>query len=118
MSIFQTLQNLPTEKDELLSFIDDLSKKVVEIAWSPRELEELKEILEGNAEGDQEQQYCWCGDDLGAIAMIQCEYNKCPNGEWFHFECIQLSEDDIPDGEWFCTNDCRDAAGKVPHSMH
>eukprot|EP00906_Rhabdomonas_costata_P027459 RCo038998 len=46
--------------------------------------------------------YCTCrrvsfGD------MVQCDAPTCPY-EWFHFECVQLSQ--APKGKWFCPH-CR-----------
>ena len=63
-----------------------------------------------NAAEDTEKIYCWCGDDLGAIPMVQCENNACPNGDWFHLECLVVEEDDLPEGDWFCTPDCEQQA--------
>lgn len=49
-----------------------------------------------------EEVYCYCrrvyfGD------MIGCDNDDCPI-EWFHFECVGLSEQ--PKGKWYCP-DCR-----------
>ena len=54
-----------------------------------------------------EHEYCWCKEDLGSVAMIECDNSECPNGEWFHFACLMLEEGDIPDGDWFCCTDCK-----------
>ena len=75
------------------------------MTWAARD---VKPVLD--AHEDMENIYCWCGDDLGSIPMVQCENGQCPNGEWFHLECLMLEEDDLPDGDWFCTPQCEQQA--------
>ena len=48
-----------------------------------------------------EQLYCFC-QQVSYGEMIACDNEDCPN-EWFHLECVGLSEP--PNGVWFC-KDC------------
>ena len=44
--------------------------------------------------------YCWCKhSEFGK--MIACDNSTCPNGEWFHFKCAQLTRK--PRGNWYCS---------------
>mgnify|MGYP000046826714 CR=1 FL=1 len=59
-------------------------------------------VVEEPAPGPDEEVYCYCqrvyfGD------MIGCDNDDCPI-EWFHFECVGLTEQ--PKGTWYCP-DCR-----------
>ncbi|KAK2139924.1 hypothetical protein LSH36_1555g00002 [Paralvinella palmiformis] len=48
--------------------------------------------------------YCCCrmaANDSGLDDdMIGCDTAKCPNGEWFHFTCVNVKQ--APKGSWFC----------------
>ena len=51
--------------------------------------------------------YCWCKrNEFGK--MIACDNNTCPNGEWFHFKCVQLTRK--PRGNWYCSEQCESVA--------
>ena len=58
--------------------------------------EELCEILKDN---DFSEVYCVCrmpaDDDMIACHNINCEF------EWFHIECVGLTNENIPT-KWFC----------------
>ena len=44
--------------------------------------------------------YCSCmGEETEE--MILCENAKCPT-EWFHYQCVGLTENTVPDGKWYC----------------
>ena len=36
--------------------------------------------------------WCICKEDVGG-AMIFCDNSKCPKGEWFHLDCLELNEE-------------------------
>ena len=48
--------------------------------------------------------FCVCQETVYGD-MVACDGPDCPY-EWFHFECVGLSEE--PLGEWYCS-ECRDA---------
>ncbi|XP_069129357.1 uncharacterized protein [Argopecten irradians] len=47
--------------------------------------------------------------------MVFCSGKKCPNGTWFHLECVGMTEDEVPDGEWYCSQECK--TGKKQHTQ-
>ncbi|XP_061190751.1 uncharacterized protein LOC133198767 [Saccostrea echinata] len=51
-------------------------------------------------------QYCSCKMDIGGM-MLFCSYTKCRKGQWFHIDCLGMSEEDVPEGDWFCSEECR-----------
>ena len=56
--------------------------------------------------GEKQKVYCKCkkpsfGD------MIECENPKCPNGQWFHYSCVEITEGKEPTDEWFCSEQCQ-----------
>ena len=59
--------------------------------------------------GEKQKVYCKCkkpsfGD------MIECENPKCPNGQWFHYSCVEITEGKEPTSEWYCCPKCKDEA--------
>lgn len=36
--------------------------------------------------------WCICKEDVGG-ATIFCDNSKCPKGEWFHLDCLELNEE-------------------------
>ena len=51
--------------------------------------------------GEKQKVYCKCkkpsfGD------MIEGDYPRCPNGQWFHYSCVDISEGKEPTSEWYC----------------
>ncbi len=43
--------------------------------------------------------YCVC-QRVSFGEMVGCDNDNCENGEWFHFECVGLTEQ--PKGKWYC----------------
>eukprot|EP00039_Didymoeca_costata_P015745 m.272660 g.272660 ORF g.272660 m.272660 type:complete len:245 (-) comp16275_c7_seq1:5335-6069(-) len=43
--------------------------------------------------------YCIC-NGMSHGTMVGCENENCQNGEWFHLECVGLTE--VPKGKWWC----------------
>ena len=59
--------------------------------------------------GEKQKVYCKCkkpsfGD------MIECENPRCPNGQWFHYSCVDISEGKEPTSEWYCCTKCKEEA--------
>ncbi|XP_070558329.1 inhibitor of growth protein 3-like [Ptychodera flava] len=46
-----------------------------------------------------EPRYCVC-NQVSYGEMVGCDNDDCPNGEWFHYGCVGLSE--APKGKWYC----------------
>nr|KMM73069.1 hypothetical protein CPAG_09358 [Coccidioides posadasii RMSCC 3488] len=57
-----------------------------------------------------EPRYCICGD-VSFGTMICCEDNDCDR-EWFHLECVGLTEVPSRTAKWYCP-DCRKKLGKA-----
>ncbi|KAH8835067.1 hypothetical protein DL96DRAFT_21045 [Flagelloscypha sp. PMI_526] len=51
-----------------------------------------------DGENDDGKLYCFC-NRVSFGQMIGCDNQKCEK-EWFHIECVGLS--DVPDGGWYC----------------
>ncbi|CAI4223768.1 unnamed protein product [Auanema sp. JU1783] len=47
--------------------------------------------------------YCFC-HQVSFGEMVGCDNKDCPY-EWFHFQCLGIS--DVPNGHWFCDH-CKD----------
>lgn len=43
--------------------------------------------------------------------MIACDGPDCET-EWFHYNCVGITEDTIPNCTWFC-NECKQKFGDV-----
>ena len=43
--------------------------------------------------------YCYCKRPSSGN-MVGCENDDCKSGEWFHYECVGLTE--APTGKWYC----------------
>ncbi|PGH14830.1 hypothetical protein AJ80_05756 [Polytolypa hystricis UAMH7299] len=56
-----------------------------------------------------EPRYCLCGD-VSFGTMICCEDNDCDR-EWFHLDCVGLSEVPSRTAKWYCP-ECRKKLGK------
>ena len=73
----------------------------------------------GEEEGDDSQGdgplYCICKRSAFGD-MVACDVPKCPNGEWFHHECVKLNKKSAKkDDIWICPG-CK-ASGSLPASM-
>lgn len=55
--------------------------------------------------GEHEPVYCQCQRPSHGN-MVACDNDECPF-EWFHYECVGLTEAPPPDQEWFCPGACR-----------
>ena len=52
----------------------------------------MEDILSATDDDVNNFPWCICKEDLGG-AMIFCDNGKCPKGEWFHLDCLNLDED-------------------------
>ena len=51
--------------------------------------------------------YCYCrAPEEPGNPMIGCDAPDCPI-EWFHFSCVNISEEPLSDDEWFC-DECKE----------
>lgn len=68
----------------------------------------VQNILHVRTVGGKSKAYklCLCKYDHAGEGMVYCENTNCPNGQWFHYECVGLQEEDIPDGDYFCSTYC------------
>ena len=58
---------------------------------------------ETNEEDDSglNEKYCLC-QNVSYGSMIACDNDDCEHGEWFHFNCVGLTNK--PKGKWYCPN--------------
>ena len=70
---------------------------------------------------DDSKMYCLCGAP-STDQMIGCDDVKCPV-EWYHYQCVGLTEDTIPEGKWFCDQEfscniyTRTRPGRIPNKI-
>ena len=65
-------------------------------------------LIEEVAIDPNEPRYCIC-NRVSSGNMVGCDNDYCEGGEWFHFECVGLTEQ--PKGKWYCPQ-CRATMGK------
>jgi inhibitor of growth protein 4 len=65
-------------------------------------------LMEEVAIDPNEPKYCIC-NRVSSGNMVGCDNDYCEGGEWFHFECVGLTEQ--PKGKWYCPQ-CRETMGK------
>ena len=55
--------------------------------------------------------YCHCHEDLGPDEpMIGCSAGgKCSGTEWYHMNCVNVTDDSVSDEDWFYQDLCRQA---------
>ncbi|CAC5412942.1 unnamed protein product [Mytilus coruscus] len=99
---FKTIDDELDEEDHSLI----LSKVSNEIVNQIYPTTNTKEILNVISDKSLDQSlYCICKLESGG-EMVYCGNKKCKFGQWFHLDCIGLSEDEIPEGDWFCSEVC------------
>ena len=77
---------------EKQNYLDSVCNDIVDHLWYSMDVDSLQ------GEGCQDYPYC-CKQKLDET-MVACEMGKeCPNFEWFHLGCVNLSEGTIPE-EW------------------
>jgi hypothetical protein len=68
----------------------------------------------GDSQGDGPL-YCICRRSAFGD-MVACDVPKCPNGEWFHHECVKLSKKSAKKDDIFICPGCK-ASGSMPASI-
>ena len=59
----------------------------------------------GNNPNSSDQLFCFCkGPSYGN--MIACDNNDCPI-QWFHYDCVGITEKPHDNQHWFCSEECR-----------
>ena len=90
------LEDFSGDENEKWERFFNLCQEITQIAFHPMK------ILPSDDE--PQETYCVCnGEDDGD--MVLCENPHCPNGRWFHLECVNLQQEDVPDGDWFCSEE-------------
>lgn len=106
-----TLQTTKAEKMELLI---EVSKSILDLVYMSSQ-PIVRGIIRANIEstGD-DYKFCSCKTERAGTQMIFCDNRKCSRGQWFHLECVNLTEDEVPDDAWFCSANCKKVKiGKV-----
>ncbi|WAR31109.1 YNG1-like protein [Mya arenaria] len=116
------MDDLDEEVETNTENVQRVSEVIVDKIWNPTR------IVDG--EGTCTNVYCFCkqeecisyvtGTSLSNVnihasldvedddsPMIECEGDQCPNGKWFHFECVGIDENEVPEGSWFCSKTCK-----------
>ena len=39
--------------------------------------------------------------------MVSCSNDMCKRGRWFHYTCVNETDESIPEGDWWCSDECR-----------
>uniref|UniRef100_A0A1I7TG76 PHD-type domain-containing protein n=1 Tax=Caenorhabditis tropicalis TaxID=1561998 RepID=A0A1I7TG76_9PELO len=61
-----------------------------------------REKINPNKKHRGQDDWCICnGANTNSDMMVECENKDCPQ-EWFHFDCVGLTEP--PENEWYCPN--------------
>ena len=58
-------------------------------------------------------QHCTCKLDIGG-GMVYCDNKKCPRGAWFHYECVDVQEDELTEEKWYCSEECKKGSVRKP----
>jgi len=68
----------------------------------------VKKILNIQEENlADEYPFCICKQEIPGSTMVFCSNMNCPNGVWFHLDCMDMEDEDIPEGDWFCSDNCK-----------
>lgn len=95
-------ENLPDNDKELGIYVHTIATQVVDLCFQPPNVSAVKSASTSDREPFQ---YCVCRNDTGED-MIMCDSAKCKSGKWFHFSCLDISDEDINSDTWFCET-CR-----------
>lgn len=56
---------------------------------------------------NDEYSYCFRKEKADeSTVMIACDSRACPNGIWFHLDCVNIRENEIPE-TFTCSDNCR-----------
>ena len=56
-------------------------------------------------ENENNRQWCYCCQTEDYDQMISCDGKDC-TFEWFHWSCVNLTEETVPTGQWYCVDCC------------
>ena len=59
----------------------------------------------GNNPNSSDQLFCFC-KGLSYGNMIACDNSDCPI-QWFHYDCVGITEKPHDNQHWFCSEECR-----------
>lgn len=94
----------PGSKPQLLIKIKLPPRRVVRSSRGPRIVHTARGSRWGPGTSTQDT-FCVC-HDVSYGPMIACDNNRCPRGEWFHYNCVGIQK--VPQGQWFCSDQCRE----------
>lgn len=86
--------------DEKNNFFEATCKLIVDQVWKELDTDRLKED-----EGTGPPVIC-CGNDLDDELIGCSSKSSCPKGEYFHYTCAGVDQDNIP-VPWYCSDECR-----------
>ncbi|WAR07742.1 YNG1-like protein [Mya arenaria] len=99
------IQELDDEINLSQEEFEKAAEDIVQDVWNPVDFQDGEEEVAS--------QQCFCkqdGNEDDDEPMIKCCNEKCPNEEWFHYECVGISEESVPDDTWYCSKDCKKAS--------
>jgi hypothetical protein len=89
-----------TTDDGKSEFLLLAAKKIVSYIWFTTNTTILREE-------DLRAAFPYCCRNELEEDMMACDMGQaCPKGEWFHYGCVAVDEDNIPE-QWFCSNSCK-----------
>jgi hypothetical protein len=91
-------------KEQLDTILSDVSKAIVDHIYQKSNTNEIINVAVDKSVATR--LHCVCKLEAGGD-MIYYFNKNCQFGQWFHLECIGLSDDDIPEVSWFCSEICR-----------
>ncbi|KAH3872152.1 hypothetical protein DPMN_035366 [Dreissena polymorpha] len=103
-------QDFPSKTEEEVHFLNKIAGKIVDMVFLSSQ-PTVKKIVFSNGEDSDEcpSEYCVCRTEKPGLTMVFCDNKACPNGIWFHLECLDMEETDVPEGKWWCTDECRNS---------
>ncbi|XP_069114331.1 LOW QUALITY PROTEIN: uncharacterized protein [Argopecten irradians] len=109
--------NFPTNEEEQEMLFQSVAAQIIdEVFLSSTVLVDaiIGESSKGELTRSETSTECYCKTEKEGELMVFCSGKKCPNGTWFHLECVEMTEDEVPDGEWYCSQECK--TGKKQHT--
>ncbi|KAK6178242.1 hypothetical protein SNE40_013050 [Patella caerulea] len=106
--------NFPTSKDEQLQYLYDIVNKIIDMVYVSSQpiVKQIIENKDAESATIDVYYYCICKLDIPGSKMIYCENRNCKRGIWFHYECVDLEEENVPEGLWFCSPACEKEKAK------
>lgn len=110
-TVDDTPEDFPENDNDKLEFLQKVAEEIVSMIFISSQ-PVVKQILEIKETVKDTYPFCICKEDVEGADMVYCENKNCPNGVWFHLECMDMTPDDVPDGKWYCSDDCRNPKPK------